>query len=179
VNRRIRSWYETEVDAPRARAAEKIAAARFAVYGKTVSPDATFTLRLSPGVVKSFPMEGTVQPAYTTFHGLFDRSAGFGGREPWHLPARWAAKRSSLALETPFNFVATNDIIGGNSGSPVVDREGRFVGIVFDGNIWSLAWDYYYTEARGRAVHVDVRAILEALRTVYEADLLLKELLGR
>jgi hypothetical protein len=117
-------------------------------------------------------------PAYTTFFGLYDRSAAFSGREPWNLPPRWVEKRASLALETPLNFVATNDIIGGNSGSPVVDRKGRFVGIVFDGNIWSLAWEYYYSEARGRAVHVDVRGILEALRKVYGADALVRELLG-
>jgi hypothetical protein len=176
VNRQIRTWYEAEVDAPKARAAEKIAAARFAVYGKTLPPDATFTLRLSYGSVKTFPMEGSVSPAYTTFNGLYDRSASFAGREPWQLPTRWAAKRSAVALDTPFNFVSTNDIIGGNSGSPVVDRQGRFVGIVFDGNIWSLAWDYYFTDARGRAVHVDVRGILEALRKVYGATALLQEL---
>jgi hypothetical protein len=121
-------------------------------------------------------MEGSVSPAYTTFYGLYDRAASFAGREPWHLPARWIDKRSALALETPFNFVSTNDIIGGNSGSPVVDRQGRFVGIVFDGNIASLGWDYYYTDARGRSVHVDVRGILEALRTVYGAEALLQEL---
>jgi hypothetical protein len=176
VNRQIRTWYETEVDAPQARAAEKIAAARFAVYGKTLPPDATFTLRLSYGSVKSLPMEGSMAPAYTTFYGLYDRSAAFGGRAPWHLPARWRDQRSALSLETPYNFVSTNDIIGGNSGSPVVDREGRFVGIVFDGNIASLAWDYYFTEARGRSVSVDVRGILEALRKLYGATALLGEL---
>jgi hypothetical protein len=178
VNRQIRALYETEVDAPKTRALEKIAAARFALYGKSLPPDATFTLRLSFGTVKSFPMEGSTCPAYTTYFGLFDRSAAFSGRPPWNLPPRWAEKRSALDLATPLNFVSTNDIIGGNSGSPVVDRQGRLVGVVFDGNIWSLAWDYYFTDARGRAVSADVRGILEALRQVYGAEALLRELLG-
>ncbi|HUL79580.1 MAG TPA: S46 family peptidase, partial [Vicinamibacteria bacterium] len=102
-----------------------------------------------------------------------------GGKEPWALPARWKAKVPALDGSVPLNFVTTNDIIGGNSGSPVVDRAGDFVGIVFDGNIQSLAWDYFFTEEQGRTVAVDARGIAEALRSVYGADALLHELTGR
>jgi hypothetical protein len=178
LSRALRKWYEDEVSAPTTRAAEKIAEARWKVYGKTVSPDATFTLRLTYGTVKGYAAEGTEVPPRTTFHGLYDRSASHGGKAPWNLPERWAAKASSLDLSTPLNFVSTNDIIGGNSGSPVVNRSGELVGIVFDGNIQSLAWDYFYTDEQGRAVSVDARGIVEALRKVFAADGLVKELLG-
>jgi hypothetical protein len=114
----------------------------------------------------------------TTFYGLFDRSFSHGGKAPWDLPARWLEKRQSLDLATPLNFVSTNDIIGGNSGSPVVNRDGAFVGIIFDGNMESLGWDYFYTEERGRSVSVDARGILEALRKVFGADALVREILG-
>jgi len=129
--------------------------------------------------VLSYPYNGTLAQPYTTFYGLFDRYYGWGGRAPWNLPARWLARRDSLNLATPLNAVSTNDIIGGNSGSPVIDRRGEFVGIIFDGNIQSLAWDYYFTDEQGRAVAVDARGILEALRSVYGAEALVKELAGQ
>jgi len=176
--RETRRFLEDEVDAPNTRAMEKIAQARWKAYGRAVSPDATFTLRLSYGTVKGFPAEGTTIAPFTTFYGLFDRSLSHGGKEPWALTARWKEKVSSLDGSMPLNFVSTNDIIGGNSGSPVVDRAGDFVGIVFDGNIQSLAWDYYFTDERGRSVSVDARGILEALRKVYGADGLVRELTG-
>jgi len=152
------------------RAAEKLAQARWKAYGKTVPPDATFTLRLNWGVVKGYPAEGTDVAPRTTFYGLYDRAASHGHKEPWNLPPRLVERRDRLDLATPLNFVSTNDIVGGNSGSPVINRDGEFVGIVFDGNIQSLAWDYHFDETQGRTVSVDARGILEALRKVYDAE---------
>jgi hypothetical protein len=177
--REIRRFLEDEVEAPTTRAMEGIAQARWKVYGRTVPPDATFTLRLSYGTVKGFPAEGTMVGPFTTFYGLFDRSMSHGGKAPWALTARWKERMSSVDGSVPLNFVSTNDIIGGNSGSPVIDRAGDFVGIIFDGNIHSLAWDYYYTDERGRAVSVDARGIIEGLRKVYDAHALVAELTGR
>jgi len=177
--REMRRFVEDEVEAPTTRAMEKVAQARWRVYGRTVPPDATFTLRLSYGTVKGFPAEGTVVAPFTTFYGLFDRSISHGGKEPWALAPRWKEKMPSVDGAVPLNFASTNDIIGGNSGSPVVDRAGNFVGIIFDGNIHSLAWDYYFSDERGRAVSVDARGIIEALRKVYGADGLVRELTAR
>jgi hypothetical protein len=177
--RETRRFLEDEVDAPTTRAMEKIAQARWKVYGRTVSPDATFTLRLSYGTVKGFPADGTEIAPFTTFYGLFDRSLSHGGKAPWKLPTRWKDKVPAIDGSVPLNFVSTNDIIGGNSGSPVVDRAGDFVGIIFDGNIQSLAWNYYFDEEQGRSVAVDARGILEALRKVYGADGLVHELTAR
>jgi hypothetical protein len=175
-SRAVRRFVEDEVDAPTTRAMEKISQARFKVYGRSLPPDATFTLRLSFGNVRSFPGEGTTIAPFTTFYGLYDRSLAHGGKPPWDLPSRWTERARSLDLATPLNFASTPDIIGGNSGSPVVDRKGEFVGIIFDGNIHSLAWNYYFTDERGRSVAVDARGILEALRKVYDADGLVREL---
>jgi len=144
-----------------------------------VPPDATFTLRLSYGTVKAFPGMGTSIAPFTTYYGLLDRALSHGGKAPWNLPQRWEQKKGSLDLATPLDFAFTADIIGGNSGSPVVDRAGEFVGIIFDGNIESLAWDYYFDDDRGRAVAVDARGIVEALRNVYGAEALVKELTAR
>jgi hypothetical protein len=177
--REVRKFLEDEVDAPTTRAMEKIAQARWKIQGRTVPPDATFTLRLSYGTVKGYPAEGTTVAPFTTFYGLFDRSLSHGGKEPWALPARWMEKVSSIDGSVRLNFASTNDIIGGNSGSPVVDRAGEFVGIVFDGNVHSLAWDYYFTDEQGRSVSVDARAILEALGKVHGADALVRELTAR
>lgn len=177
--REIRKWSEDEIQAPVTRAGEKLAQARWKIQGKTVNPDATFTLRLSYGVVKGFPAEGTEVAPRTTFHGLYDRSASWGYQGPWALPQRWLDKKAALNLETPLNFVSTADIIGGNSGSPTLNKKGEFVGIIFDGNIQSLALDYFYTEDQARAVSVDSRGILEALRKVYDAPALADELTGK
>jgi hypothetical protein len=177
--RETRRFLEEEVDAPSVRAMEKIAQVRWTAYGKTLPPDATFTLRLSYGAVAGYPGMGTRIAPYTTFYGLLDRSIAHGGQAPWALTARWQERKGALDLATPLNLVTTNDIIGGNSGSPVVDRNGEFVGIIFDGNIESLAWDYYFSDERGRAVAVDARGIVEALRKIYQADALVKELLGQ
>jgi hypothetical protein len=177
--RQVRSFKEDDVDAAQKRAGERIAQARWKAFGRTLSPDATFTLRLAFGVVKPYPAEGTIVPARTTFHGLYDRSASFRNRPPWNLMPRWVEHEKDLELQTPFNFVSTADIIGGNSGSPVISRDGEFVGIIFDGNIESLASDYYYSDEVARAVAVDARGIVEALRKVYGAAALVQELAPR
>ena len=177
--RQARTFKEDEVDAVQKRAGERIAQARWKAFGRTLSPDATFTLRLAFGVVKPLPAEGTIVPARTTFHGLYDRAASFRNRPPWNLMPRWVEHKKDLELETPFDFVCTADIIGGNSGSPVINKDGEFVGIIFDGNIESLALDYYYTDEVARAVSVDARAIVEALRKVYGTAALVDELAPR
>jgi hypothetical protein len=177
--RQARMFKEDEVDAVQKRAGERIAQARWKAFGRTLSPDATFTLRLAFGVVKPYPAEGTIVPARTTFYGLYDRSASFRNRPPWNLMPRWVEHKKDLELETPLDFVCTADIIGGNSGSPVINRGGEFVGIIFDGNIESLALDYFYTDEVSRAVSVDARGILEALRKVYGTTALVQELVPK
>jgi hypothetical protein len=158
---------------------ERVARALLAVYGASVAPDATFSLRISDGEVKRYPMNGTYAPAYTTMYGLYDRSLAFGGKEPWNLTARWQAARDSLNLATPLNAVSTADIIGGNSGSPVIDKDGQLVGLIFDENMEALPLRFLFSEAAGRSVWVDARGILEALRRVYGAGALADELAGR
>jgi S1-C subfamily serine protease len=116
-------------------------------------------------------------PSRTTFYGLFDRAAGFSDQPPFDLPPRVAAAKDRLDLSTPLDFISTNDIIGGNSGSPVTDREGRLVGLIFDGNIQSLVLDYAFSEEQARAVAVDSAGMLEALRKVYGMDALASELI--
>jgi Peptidase S46 len=160
-------------------AGEKIGRARFAVYGHSVYPDATFTLRLSYGQVKGYRMNGTIAPYKTTLFGLYERAQSFDLKPPFDLSSRYLEKRSSLDLTTPMNFVTTNDIIGGNSGSPVVNRDGEFVGIIFDGNIESLVGRFVYSEESNRAVAVHSAVIIEALRKLYDAGSLADELLGR
>jgi len=155
---------------------ERIARALLAVFGNTVAPDATFSLRISDGQILSYPYNGTEAPPFTTFYGMFDRYYSFGQAAPWSLPARWLAHRDSLTLSTPLDAVSTNDIIGGNSGSPVINRDGDIVGLIFDGNIEMLPNAYLFTEARGRSVWVDARGIVEALRHVYGASALADEL---
>jgi hypothetical protein len=155
---------------------ELIARALLAVFGNTVAPDATFSLRISDGEVRRYPYNGTFAPAYTTFYGLFDRAYGFNLQEPWNLTPRWLAARSRLELSTPFNAVSTNDIIGGNSGSPVISRDGEVVGLIFDGNMESSPMRFLFSEAVGRSVWVDSRGLVEALRRVYDADALANEL---
>lgn len=154
----------------------KIAEVLFAVRGTSTYPDATFTLRLAFGPVKGYVEDGKPVPPWTTMGGAFEHERNHGGREPWKLPESWVKAKSRIRLETPFNFVCTADIIGGNSGSPVVNRAGELVGLIFDGNIQSLTADYVYDDEVARAVAVDARAIREALDKIYGAERLVAEL---
>jgi hypothetical protein len=157
-------------------AGEKLGKARFLVYGKDAYPDATFTLRLSYGTVDGFPYNGTIAPPFTTFYGLYDRAASFSNKPPFDLTAKEAAGRDKLDLTTPLDFVSTGDIIGGNSGSPVVNRNGELVGLIFDGNIESLAGDFVYDGTKNRAVAVHSAGMIEGLRKLYSAGALADEL---
>jgi hypothetical protein len=157
-------------------AREKIGRARFAVYGTTAYPDATFTLRLSYGTVSGYPMNGTLAPYKTTFAGLYDRSASFDDKPPFKLAQRFVDRRAEVEMTTPLDFVTTNDIIGGNSGSPVVNRAGEMVGLIFDGNIESLVGRFVYEIEKNRAVAVHAGAIVHALRVIYGAGALADEL---
>ncbi len=177
LRRELIKWTEDNVQSVEQRAGEQIGKARFAAYGKNAYPDATFTLRLSYGQVKGYPMNGTQAPSKTTFYGLYDRAQSFDFQGPWYLPSRYKEGRDKLDLSTPLDFVTTNDIIGGNSGSPVVNRAGEIVGLVFDGNIESLVGDFVYEGETNRTVAVHTAAMTEVLRKLYAAPALVKELL--
>jgi hypothetical protein len=179
MRRELIKWQQDQVESVLDRAGEQLGHARFAVYGRSAYPDATFTLRLSYGTVKGYPMNGTQAPPVTTFYGLYDRSASFGNTGPFYLVSRFAEGRGKLELSTPFNFVTTNDIIGGNSGSPVIDKSGAIVGLIFDGNIESLVGDYVYDIETNRSVAVHTAAMTEALKKLYGAQALLDEMTGR
>jgi hypothetical protein len=172
-------WQQDELESVLTRAGEQLGKARFLVYGKDVYPDATFTLRLSYGTVKGYPYNGTIAPPFTTFYGLYDRAASFSNQPPFDLTPKEAAARDKLNLTTPFDFVSTGDIIGGNSGSPVVNREGELVGLIFDGNIESLAGDFVYEGEKNRAVAVHSAGMMEGLRKLYGVDALADELEGK
>lgn len=174
--RKVRKIMEAQFQEPTRQAYDKIARAKFAVEGTNTYPDATFTLRLSFGSVKGYTEEGKQIPFETNYAGLYDKSAEQSNRSPYELPQRWLERKSKLNLQTAFNFVNTCDIIGGNSGSPVVNRRGEVVGLIFDGNIQSLVWDFVYTDEQARAVAVCSAAIPEALRAVYDAPDLAREL---
>ncbi len=171
--------YEEQVESVETPAGEGIGKARFAAYGKSLYPDATFTLRLSFGAVNSYPMNGTEAPPETTLYGLFDRAYSFGLNPPFNLPPRYLQNKARLDLTVPVNFVCTCDIIGGNSGSPVINKRGELVGLIFDGNIESLVGDYVYNEENNRAVAVHSRVIVEVLRKIYDAAPLADELTGK
>lgn len=176
MRREYIKWTQDNLQSVTQRAGEQIGKARFAVYGKTAYPDATFTLRLSYGQVKGYPMNGTKAPSRTTFYGLYDRAYGFDLKAPFNLPARYAEEKTKLDLATPLDFVTTNDVVGGNSGSPVINRNGELVGLIFDGNIESLVGDFVYEGETNRSVAVHTAGMTEALRKLYKADGLLNEL---
>jgi hypothetical protein len=172
--RAARARYESGVTSPISIAAEKIAGLRFDVLGSEIYPDATFTLRLSYGVVKGWndPLHGETKP-FTYVSGLWDRATG---AYPFDLGAKWVGKKDNIAGTTQMDFVSTNDIIGGNSGSPVLNKDGRVIGLAFDGNIHSTAGAYGFDPALNRCVSVSSQLILEALRKIYGASALADEL---
>jgi hypothetical protein len=174
--RAVRKTFETQVDEVKRQAYAQIAKAKFAVEGSSTYPDATFTLRLAFGVIKGYEEQGKHVAALTDFAGLYERSAEHHDKPPFDLPKRWIERKGKLDLKTAFNFVCTADIIGGNSGSPVINKEAEVVGLIFDGNIQSLVLDYIYTEEQARAVAVASQGIVEALRKVYDANELANEI---
>ncbi len=184
--RKYRKDYDDKVEAVERREGATLAKILFAEHGTSVPPDATFTLRLSYGAVKGFVEDGRGSvapkgehvPYFTTMGGAFEHAAKHGSKLPYDLPETWLKAKPQLKLNTPLNFVSTPDIIGGNSGSPVVNEKGEVVGIIFDGNIQSLPWRFEYEDVVGRSVSVDGRGILEALRSIYHADRLADELAG-
>ncbi len=176
--RKVRKIIESEVDEVQRQAGAEIAKVKFALEGTSTYPDATFTLRLSFGQVKGYEEDGKQIPFETTFAGLYKRSAEHHNREPFNLPPRWIEKKDRLNLKTPLNFISTADIIGGNSGSPVINRRAEVVGLIFDGNIQSLALDFAYSDEQARALAVHSSGIVEALRKVYDAGALADELTG-
>lgn len=165
-----------ELDELERQAYAKITEVKFASEGESTYPDATFTLRLAFGVVKGYKEDGEQIPPHTTMAGAFKHEQSHGAEDPWILPDSWKKAKDKLDGSTPLNFVSTADIIGGNSGSPVVDRDGKLVGIIFDGNIQSLTADFHYTEEQSRSVSVHIAAVLEALHKIYGAAELAKEI---
>jgi hypothetical protein len=175
-DRALQKRFDEEVDAPLTAAQAKLADARFAAYGDTAYPDATFTLRISYGKVSGWMERGTMVPTRTTMGGTFDRATG---AEPFDLPPAYAANRAKIDPDVTYDFVTTNDIIGGNSGSPVIDRQGRVIGAAFDGNIHSLGGNYGYDGSINRTVVVSTAAVQEALEKIYPAPQLVAELKGK
>lgn len=176
--RAARKEYEDKVESVVRRDGATIAKARFAQSGFTQPPDATFTLRLSYGQVKGYEENGKAIPFDTNMGGAYEHAAEHSNQPPYNLPESWMKSKSTLNLKTSLNFVSTADIIGGNSGSPTVNKKGDVVGIIFDGNIQSLAWNFAYSDKQARAVSVDSRGIQEALRKIYGAAALADELMG-
>ena len=181
ITRELRAWLEQEIQSVETSAGEKIAKARFAVYGRSLPPDANFNLRISYGRVSGYEEDTTLVPYKSTFFGLYDRARSFDEKPPYDLPKRYREGKDKLDLATPLNFVYTADTIGGNSGSPVINRNGELVGLNFDSNIQKLPNRYWYVDETegGRAVGVHSAAIIEAIRKLYGAEKLLKEIIGQ
>jgi hypothetical protein len=175
--RAVRKRYEEEVVAVERANYAKIAHALFEDQGTRLYPDATFTLRLSYGAVKGYRENGKFVTPFTTLGGLFARSNQYHHAFPYNLPARWTSKRSALNLRTPFNFVSTNDIVGGNSGSPAINKNRELVGLIFDGNIQSLVGNFEFDESVNRSISVDARGMMEVLRKVFGANAIANELM--
>ncbi len=176
--RAARKQYEDKVESVVRRDGTTVAKARFAQSGFAQPPDATFTLRLSYGAVKGYQENGKSIPFATNIGGAYEHATEHGNQSPYNLPESWMKSKANLDLKSPLNFVSTADIIGGNSGSPTVNKKGEVVGIIFDGNIQSLPWNFAFSEVQGRAVSVDSRGIQEALRKIYGATALADELMG-
>jgi hypothetical protein len=172
----LQKRYDTEVIANERTNYAKIARALFEIEGTKLYPDATFTLRLSYGDVKGYRENGKQVAPFTDFAGFYEHSNKFGNKPPYEIPKRWIEKKSAIDLKVPFNLVTTNDIIGGNSGSPLINKNTEIVGLVFDGNIYSLVGNFIYDETQNRTVSVDSRGMIEALRKVYGANELADEL---
>jgi hypothetical protein len=171
--RSVRKRFDDEVEAPVAAAAQRIAVARFKAYGTNVYPDATFTLRLNYGTVQGWVEDGTPVEPFTHLNRAFERATG---SSPFKIPASWIRVKDKLDMRTPFCISTNNDIVGGNSGSPLIDAGGMIVGLMFDGNIHSIAGRYWFDAANNRAIAVHPAIIREALDTVYGANSLLREL---
>jgi hypothetical protein len=172
-SRAVRKRFEDEVEAPVNSASERIARARFALDGTNVYPDATFTLRLNYGTVQGWNENGRPVEPFTRLASVFERATG---QPPFRVPDSWAKARASLDLDTPFNLSTNSDIVGGNSGSPLLDAGGNVVGLLFDGNIHSISGSYWFDTAKNRAIAVHPAIMREALRKVYGANELLREL---
>lgn len=176
--RESRKRYENEVTGAERSNYSKIARALFETEGTKMYPDATFTLRLSYGAVEGYTENGKKIAPFTTLGGLYQRADAFKQKFPYNLPPRWIEKKSALNLNTPFNFVSTNDIIGGNSGSPTINQNAEIVGLIFDGNIQSLVGDFSFDPSVNRAISVDSRGMLEILKKVFNANEIAAELTG-
>lgn len=176
ITRELDTWNRENIEGARTAAGEKVAKARFAVYGRSIAPDANFTLRFAYGVVKGYELNTTLVPYKTTYAGLYDRGASFDYKPPFNIAPQMLARKANVELTTPIDFVYTADTIGGNSGSPVINRKGEIVGVNFDSNIHRFVSRYVYTEETGRAMGVHTGGIIEALRKVYNAPALADEL---
>jgi hypothetical protein len=174
----IISERESEIAADEQICNQKLGRVLFEVYGTSIPPDATFTLRISDGVVKGFDYNGTIAPPITTFYGLLDRYYSFNGKFPWNLHERWLDAPEEFDFSTPFNFVTTNDVVGGNSGSPIINKDAEIVGVSFDGNIQSLPGDFIYDPEVNRSVGVHSAGMLEAIKDLYKFERLANELIN-
>jgi hypothetical protein len=174
--REARKRYENEVIGVERTNYAKIARALFDTEGTKLYPDATFTLRLSYGAVEGYTENGKKVAPLTTLGGLYARADSFNHKFPYNLPPRWMEKKAALDLSTPFNFVSTNDIIGGNSGSPTINQNGELVGLIFDGNRQSMVGDFIYDGSVNRAISVDSRGMLEVLKKIFGANDIAAEL---
>jgi len=150
--------------------------AMYEVYGTQIPPDATFTLRIADGIVKGYEYNGTIAPPVTTFYGLYDRYYSFGMKDPWKLSVRWVNPPTTFKMNTPMNFVLTNDIIGGNSGSPAINKNLQVIGLIFDGNMESLPGDIIFDDINNRSVAVHFSGLFEGLEKIYKAERIVREL---
>lgn len=175
-SREVRLKKEKELDAALNENYDAIAKILFEKYGETAYPDATFTLRLSYGSMKGYLENDQFIDPMTVLNGAFEKSKKNNNEEPYNLPPSWIAKEEALKKDSPMNFVSTNDIVGGNSGSPVINKEGEIVGLIFDGNAQSISWGFKFEDIQGRATSVHSTGILEALKNVYGADNLIREI---